>query len=33
MTPVRPELEARVWDFYYFLTERGLLGEETWEAG
>ena len=26
MTPVRPDLEAGFWYFYYFLTERGRAG-------
>jgi hypothetical protein len=26
MTPIRPDLEAGFWYFYYFLTERGRAG-------
>jgi pimeloyl-ACP methyl ester carboxylesterase len=29
MTPIRPDLEAGLWYFYYFLTERGRAGLET----
>jgi pimeloyl-ACP methyl ester carboxylesterase len=29
MTPVRPDLEAGFWYFYYFLTERGRAGLST----
>ena len=29
MTPIRPDLEAGFWYFYYFLTERGRAGLEA----
>ena len=29
MTPIRPDLEAGLWYFYYFLTERGRAGLEA----